>query len=585
MGDEVSTDNVLQPILPQDYAEGERAGYETVRDQGQIGDRYGAYLQDESKLRADGTTEIAFPRTTADVSAILAQRSAQGIPTTVSGARTGIAGAAVPVEGGALLSLDRMKGIGTPTLLDDAAQGRQATVRRTRVAGGSESEASPEGRWTIRVQAGVTLQELNDYLASFAPNDPALQRYLNNNCDTSIVEGEIVESGTGQLIFPVDPTETSAAIGGMVATNASGARTFAYGPMRDWVRAVTVVLADGSVLELTRGAHQVQNRSLRLTDSYGERSLTASALKKPPTKNTIGYPFDEGIDAVDLFIGQEGTLGVVTEVELYLTVLPRTRLFYLQFFKSDEAALEFVAAIRNPDDKVLRPVAIEYADRHSLELVGKSAIAKTSTIARMVRDEFQAMVYIEQPLLFPDALTVSYELLAVILEGLGESMENSYAGTDDRALRELKEFRHAIPEQINSTIARRKVAHPTLHKVATDMAVPDSDLAEMYFLYRSVLDEAEIEYAIFGHAGNNHFHVNMMPCDDEELVRAKKIYKLFAEEAVRRGGSVAAEHGIGRLKKAFLGIQYGPEELETLKSIRRFFDPKLLLNRGVLFDV
>ena len=113
-----------------------------------------------------------------------------------------------------------------------------------------------------------------------------------------------------------------------------------------------------------------------------------------------------------------------------------------------------------------------------------------------------------------------------------------------------------MPERINATIARRREQHPTLHKIATDMAVEDQDLRWVYDLYTTRLTAAGLDHAIFGHAGNNHFHVNILPRDDAELQRAKAIYAEFAAAIVARGGCVSAEHGIGRIKKHFLPVQY-----------------------------
>jgi FAD/FMN-containing dehydrogenase len=128
------------------------------------------------------------------------------------------------------------------------------------------------------------------------------------------------------------------------------------------------------------------------------------------------------------------------------------------------------------------------------------------------------------------------------------------------------------------------VQHPTLHKIATDMAVEDKDLMWVYELYTTRLTEAGLDHAVFGHAGNNHFHVNILPKDDAELVRAKAIYAEFATAIVARGGCVSAEHGIGRIKKHFLPVQYDAATLGTMRAAKRWLDPKWRLNPGVLVD-
>ncbi len=508
---------------------------EVHSDAKELEDRYAAYLHDESKLRGGLPRSLSFPRSIEDLSQILAAHYERNEPSTISGARTGIAGAAAPVLGAHLISLDKLKGIGA-VQHDDA------------------------GRPFIRAAAGETLQSLNESLASTNPT----------------------------LFFPVDPTETWASIGGIVSTNASGARTFHYGPVRPWVRAVDVVLADGSVARLQRGESRIVGGKflLQTVASDGSRlerefSL-AEAIPKPPTKNTIGYSYEPEMELVDLFIGAEGTLGAVAAAELFLAPLPESRLYFLQFFADDEQALSFVEKVRQ--DKAIVAFAIEYFDRRSLELVSNSPLRATNPIARMVDSSCGAAVYTELEFSDEEQFAALYERLEEIVGSLGASMEHSFAGTEDRDLRELKTFRHAVPEHINATIAKRKLEHPTLHKVATDMAVPDAHLKAIYRLYRERLDQAGLEYAIFGHGGNNHFHVNIMPRNGEELAKGKSFYREFAEEAVRMGGSVAAEHGIGRLKREFLTIQYDSNILDRMRQIRRFFDPKLLLNQGVLFE-
>ena len=160
----------------------------------------------------------------------------------------------------------------------------------------------------------------------------------------------------------------------------------------------------------------------------------------------------------------------------------------------------------------------------------------------------------------------------------------TWAGFDSSDLEAMKAFRHALPERINSIIGHRKLNIPDLTKVGTDMAVPIGALAEMHDEYRQRLEEAHIEYCIFGHIGNSHLHVNILPRSMDELETAYALYTDFARRAVALGGSVAGEHGIGRLKKKFMDIQYNRQELELMKEVKRFFDPEGTLNPGVLYD-
>ena len=137
---------------------------------------------------------------------------------------------------------------------------------------------------------------------------------------------------------------------------------------------------------------------------------------------------------------------------------------------------------------------------------------------------------------------------------------------------------------LGAPIGRRKAAVPELHKVGTDMAVPNEALAEMMRFYRRRLEECGLDFVIFGHIGDGHLHVNILPERAAELAAAEELYMEFAAEAVRLGGSVAAEHGIGRLKKKFLPIQFSAEHLEAMRAVRHALDPDGILNPGVLFD-
>ncbi|MBN2712853.1 MAG: FAD-binding oxidoreductase, partial [Planctomycetes bacterium] len=119
-------------------------------------------------------------------------------------------------------------------------------------------------------------------------------------------------------------------------------------------------------------------------------------------------------------------------------------------------------------------------------------------------------------------------------------------------------------------------------KVGTDMAVPDEKLREVFAMYREGLEKAGLASVVFGHIGNNHVHVNILPADLDELKKAKELYLDWAPKVVEMGGAVAAEHGIGRIKKAMLEVQYPAETLDAMRNIRAAFDPKGTLAPGVL---
>ena len=348
----------------------------------------------------------------------------------------------------------------------------------------------------------------------------------------------------GQFYAP-DPTETGASVGGSIATNASGSRSFLYGPTRRHVRALRVVLANGEMLALRRGEKP----------PFAVPLLPATGA----IKNTAGYYLRPDIDYMDLFIGSEGTLGVVTEAELALLPAPESLLTGVVFFESDDEALDAVDRWR--PTPALR--MLEYLDSGSLGLL-RARFPEIPADAR-------ACVLIERE-------GAAGENDA---EWLGDftGIEGSWfaAGAADRE--RFRRFRHALPEAVNDLVRRRN-----LTKMGSDFAVPAGRNREMLRIYRETLDrEFPGQYVIFGHIGDAHLHVNVLPANDEEWSRASALMTGFARQAVALGGTVSAEHGLGKRKRHLLEIQYTPAEIEQMKSVKRALDPNGLLGPGTLF--
>ena len=146
-------------------------------------------------------------------------------------------------------------------------------------------------------------------------------------------------------------------------------------------------------------------------------------------------------------------------------------------------------------------------------------------------------------------------------------------------------FRHTVPEAVNSIIDQRRKKDPDITKLGTDMAVPDNKLKEVIKMYKLDLEENNFEYVMFGHIGNNHIHVNILPRNMEEYTRGKELYKKWAEKILHDGGTVSAEHGIGKLKNNFLELMYGQAGIKDMVKVKKALEPKLILNNGNLFSV
>jgi len=484
-------------------------------------------LHDESRTMAAGVASAAQPGTLDELRMVLRWHAAHRHRITVSGARTGVVGGAVPDASTHLVSIARLRGVVEIDL-----------------------SATPP---TVRALAGTTLRELHSELAARAPG----------------------------WTLPLDPTETGASVGGMAATNAAGSRAFRFGATRDWVAGLTVELASGRSLTLRRGIDRADGDALTLVDGGAPRIVHLPSIPKPRTKNSIGYGFAPGGDAVDLFVGSEGTLGVVSEVIFRLMPIDEARLLLLQCLPSTDQAFALVEAIRR--DARLRTTALEFLDARSHELARET---RKPEVERVLSHAPAGSCSVFAEFGYDDeaGLEATIERVLAHVAAVGGDDAAGLAGIDDQVLLDIRTFRHAVPERINATIARRREQHPALHKVATDMAVEDKDLRWVYELYSSRLTGSGLDHAIFGHVGNNHFHVNILPKDEAELHRAKEIYSEFARALVARGGCVSAEHGIGRIKKPFLAVQYDASTLDAMRAAKRWLDPEWRLNPGVLID-
>ena len=272
----------------------------------------------------------------------------------------------------------------------------------------------------------------------------------------------------------------------MVATNAAGSRAYRFGATRDWVVGLTVELASGRTLALRRGSDRAAGDAVTLADGGERRTAHLPAIPKPRTKNSIGYGFVPGGDVLDLFIGSEGTLGVVSEVTFRLT--PATLAADVPAVLRDAGAGVHPGR-RAARRRALRTTAIEFLDARSHELAGETGKPE---VARVLAHAPAGSCSVFAEFGYDDeaALETTVERVLAHVAAAGGDEAAGLAGLDDQALNDIRAFRHAVPERINATIARRREQHPALHKLATDMAVEDKDLRWVYDLYETRLTEA-----------------------------------------------------------------------------------------------
>jgi D-lactate dehydrogenase (cytochrome) len=289
------------------------------------------------------------------------------------------------------------------------------------------------------------------------------------------------------------------------------------------------------------------------------------------------------MDAVDLFIGSEGTLGVVVEAELKLLPKPESLLSGVVFFDAEESLLAFVRGARAAslrtridqttsaklDDISIDARALEYFDRESLEFLRARYTSIPANVAGAIFFEQETTEATEERLM---------QGWLALLERHGALLDASWFATGERDQDRLREFRHQLPVLVNAWLARHNQ-----RKVSTDMAVPDERFAAMLGFYRDTLSASGLQFVIFGHIGDNHVHVNILPRDDMEAERAREIYMTFIRRAVSYGGTISAEHGVGKLKRAYLRELYGDRALREMAAFKRACDPACILGRGNIF--
>lgn len=516
------------------------------------------YLRDESRS-VGAASSISFPRSLTEVKAIVASVSQQNLPLTVQGARTGLAAGAVPY-GGHIMNLSRLNNI--------------TGLRHDPV-----SDA-----FFLAVEPGVLLTDMRQALANLS--------FTTNAWSISSTQTLALLRQQGSHFFPPDPTEASASIGGMIACNASGALTYFYGPTRNYVESLRIVLMNGHTLSLRRGEHRViAGRFSVETDEGQTISGVLPEHTMPAVKNVSGYYLQPDMDLVDLFIGSEGTLGIIVAAEIRLLPTPKAIWGVTAFLPSEEAALLLVRAARGEKmpgvsgPHLPRPVAIEYFNCKALDLL-RAQKEHNAAFKQLqaLQPNYHTAIYLEWHGSSDEELSQVALRLGELIAACGGDEAATWVATTPYDLEQLKFFRHATPESVNMLIDQRRQVEPKLTKLGTDMAVPDHELTNIVNIYNQRLSDLDLESVMFGHIGDNHIHVNILPRDLNDYQKGKELYLEWARTVVGMGGTVSAEHGIGKLKTAFLAEMYGEAGLERFRAVKQVFDPSGRLNPGNLMQ-
>ena len=422
----------------------------------------------------------AFPHalikveTTEEVSAVMKYANEHHIPVVARGSGTGLVGAAVALHGGIMIE---MRGMNRILELD-------------------------EENLTVTVESGVLLMEL----AAFAEEH--------------------------DFLYPPDPGEKSATIGGNISTNAGGMRAVKYGVTRDYVRGLTVVLPSGEILRL--GGKVV--------------------------KNSTGYSL------LNLMVGAEGTLGIITEAILKLVPLPKVSVSLLVPFHSMEEAIRTVPVIIKSKSSL---TAIEFFEKNTV-LFAEEYLGKK----------------------FPDTSFPAYLLLTV--DGNDPAgVEKELSAVADLCMKEGAPDAYIVDtEERKDSVWKPRGAFLEAIKASTsemdecDVVVPRNKVAEFIEYTHSLAKELHIRIPSFGHAGDGNLHVYICRDGlDEETWHATlaQAFEKMYEKARELKGKVSGEHGIGYAKKAYMAEELGESQIELMRGIKRVFDPTCILNPDKLF--
>ena len=498
------------------------------------------FLHDAARYPGGHAEGVARPRTVDEIAAIFGEVAAHKGPpfwhVLSVGAQSSLTGGATPF-GDIVLSTERLAAL--------AIEGER-----------------------VRAGAGVSLQAIQDALA------PA-----------------------GRWLPPV-PTYLGATAGGAVATCAAGAATFKYGTIRPWVDGLTVVLADGRILQLERG-QQVASSLVSLP-----------ALRMPDVpKCSAGYFIAPGMDLVDLFIGSEGTLGVIVEVVFRTSAKPAARCHALVPVASEEAGIRLVGDFRDAAQQTWRSqdalgidvAAIEHIDARSIAVVREDGVDRKLDITLPSGAGIVLLIELELPQAKKDdelwreletardadADDSPLRRFCALLDHHGalEDAEIALPGNQARAAA-FAELREAVPAGVNRRVAlAQQQIDPNIYKTAADMIVPFDRFGEMMRVCRQLFVDRGLDLAVWGHISDGNVHPNVIPRSADDVKKGQEAILALGDAVIAMGGSPLAEHGVGRnpIKQELLRRLYGSEGIDAMRALKLSLDPHAVLAPGVVF--
>lgn len=351
--------------------------------------------------------------------------------------------------------------------------------------------------------------------------------------------------------WPPDPTETSATVGGIAATGAQGISRLLYGSSRKYIESVRLVDVDGHVITAGR-----------------EEKLT--------------LPSGRVIDWIDAVLGKEGITGVISELTLKLLPKPESVWGIAFFFCKTAEAGRFVDMLRQdlPECENAAIAAVEYIDREAIGQIEKhkNVMTKIKELPD-VGEGTEGMVYIEL-----HGVEEEIEMLAEsLMESAmvcGSNPDEAWAVSGEADVERLHAFRHGAAETANLYIEEARRNDARITKLGTDMAVSDMPFSEVLANVKEDLEDVGLRGCVFGHAMENHLHVNILPDDYDDYVKGISLIRKWVSEVREHHGQIALEHGIGKLKRRILDGLLPEQHVKLCGELKAELDAGNVWNRG-----
>ncbi|MBT3175357.1 MAG: FAD-binding oxidoreductase [Desulfobacula sp.] len=507
------------------------------------------YLKDESRISGKAET-ISFPENETQVQDIVKILLKQKTPITVQGSRTGITGGAVPM-GGHILNLSKM----------------------IKVTG---LERDSDGQFSIRVQPGICLSELNEQIFSGRFNGEAF--------DKKKLKALEAFKKADRLFWPPDPSERSASIGGIAANNSRGICSLHYGPARLHIKGMRVVDTRGEIVSISRGQYIF---------SQGVCPLPGGRVIKLDPALFYGQSFDyftEPYDLMDLYLGSEGMFGVITQLTLSLLPLPKERWGIVFFFEHQSCALDFILRIK-PRQKRQRTgsetdiVAIEFMDHTTLDCI--KDYKQVNTRVKQLPDidkTLSAAVYVQIHGNGPQSVEALSEMLLETAIQCGGDPDNTWAFCSDIEMERPRIFLHAAAESVFWFIDKARLKDSRIITLGMDMGLENASLSKVLGMYQKDLLIHGLKAAIFGHSACEHLQINILPQNYQEFKKGRALIKEWTKKIDTQKASIVTAHGVGKINKDLFASIPLPNALKWIGSVKHQLDPDGLWNPDNMLD-